>query len=605
MNLNNSKKESSCPCLSNSELLLCISNNWPALKRPKAVVLEHLGNCRACQENERRVRARFERLLGKFRAVLKPASPPIVKNPLLVIPEVHIPNDSVKLVLNSTGTSMSMNGSITHGKPALAEVNNPNSHSNLDCRRIPKLLAQIGCSDFDLARSAIYQIRSLWKNNRDGLHNCLRQLMSNPIRWREKQMISADLLQGSPEAVAYKEYKQDVTPEDANRWLKDRKTRFFRVVETNHRRLLVALVKPHRKQFQAAMFRFGDQDFVLFVRNDLAEQTCLEAVIHELNHAFDFILEAPPLQTNPSAISNDLRIASHAQIQRRVDQIEKQRVARWAAEEIPLPNGAGVYFDTGSQCDAVWEAIRHQTHKNDLSSLTVCTNSGMILRSWLDAQHAQQLPDVLRIQLEFLGGTFDFQHQACYGDAAAKKLLSGGFMPHAMFIGTSGLGFDGGIHFGSHAGPAEQLTKELLFRCRAKVRCILTTAQKIGSASGCVFDILTLKGLDTRAPIYILTTAPEPKSSFSKQFEDAKAAFQGPAIRKKLHRLGLRVRWVTIDAKSEIPKATELIEMPKPERVLKSRNIPFVARSGAKRTTRNAERCGSGGHSVQAKHLKA
>ena len=233
------------------------------------------------------------------------------------------------------------------------------------------------------------------------------------------------------------------------------------------------------------------------------------------------------------------------------------------ANEIPLANGAGIYLDAGSQCFFVYEEVRDLIKETRLANVTMFTNSFMVLESW-KSDHL--IPQLRGTEVEMAGDIFDAPHLALYGHALPAKLLSGRFKPAAVYIGTSGIEFeDDRVLLGYHAGDLEAEAKMVLFKCPAKARVILVTPQKIGNPGGRVFDILSVDKLDTRAPIYLVTAAPE-SGEQEGQFRRAQDIFKGKSMREALIRKQMPMHWITLERIAPgIPKAIEHIVVPENE----------------------------------------
>lgn len=162
------------------------------------------------------------------------------------------------------------------------------------------------------------------------------------------------------------------------------------------------------------------------------------------------------------------------------------------------------------------------------------------------------------------GSVFDDEHLAFYGEAVKEVLMAGHFRPSVTYVGTSGLEFDdrAGILFGYHAGEAELQVKEYLFECPTKTRVILATPNKIGVAGGLAFDVLKSAKLDTRAPIYLVTVAPEPGTESEEQFAEARKIFLGDSIQSKIRDKKLEFHWVTLRRGQKPPVPIEHLVAP-------------------------------------------
>ena len=238
-------------------------------------------------------------------------------------------------------------------------------------------------------------------------------------------------------------------------------------------------------------------------------------------------------------------VKSWANIQKDADAIRKRLVATWAARNFRLRGGSGVYFDAGSSCLSAWEELAKQiVTDGHPSQIQVVTNNLMILNHFAN----DPSPLLHGTRMSSVGEYFDVLHQAYFGPAIETRLRSGVFCPDVMYIGTNGIGFgeDGALLFGFHADEPELEVKQLLFAnpCKAKARVILTTPPKIGNPGGTVFDILKLKELDCRSPLYLLTTAPTDEER--EAYEDALRIFRTDTMQNAIRDRKLNFRWIEV-----------------------------------------------------------
>jgi hypothetical protein len=221
---------------------------------------------------------------------------------------------------------------------------------------------------------------------------------------------------------------------------------------------------------------------------------------------------------------------------------EKKAVAEWVDSKYCLPGGAGVFFDAGSQCSLQWERTQERLLLGQVSHLSIVTSSALIIQNFSQKVIAHALRGTT---VAIAGDIFDVEHLAFLGNSAKDRLMSRRFRPAIVYIGTSGIEFDGSsILFGYHAGDAERELKGLLFECPAKDRVILATPRKIGNAGGAVFDVLKLNG---NAPIRLVTAEPPKGSPWRAQFDRALEIFNGPQMQKAFRNKKLTFRLTCID----------------------------------------------------------
>lgn len=272
---------------------------------------------------------------------------------------------------------------------------------------------------------------------------------------------------------------------------------------------------------------------------------------------------ATPSKLTRTPIST--RPVDFALAQLEVDPKEKELAARWAVCHLPLTSGAGIVLDAGTSCLAVWESLVEQICTGRLAHLLVYTNNLLVLEHWRD--HVST-PQIRETKVKLFGWELDPSHMAFYGsEDARKKLLSDSLRPSIVYIGTSGIEFDAhrGILFGYHQDDAEREIKELLFKCYAKTRIILSTPSKMGQAGGQVLNLLSIPHLDAEAPIYLITTRPKPgeRKKIKDQFDRAKKTFASPEIQNAIRQKGIDFHWIVVDPESgEVPKELEHLRAP-------------------------------------------
>jgi hypothetical protein len=232
----------------------------------------------------------------------------------------------------------------------------------------------------------------------------------------------------------------------------------------------------------------------------------------------------------------------------------KELAAKWVLDELSFGSGAGLILDAGSSCCQLWKETAKAIVSGDCAHLTIYTNNLLVLDEWREGSY---MPQIRGTKIKIFGWELDCSHRAFYGgtDEVRQRLTDKNFRPWAVFIGTSGIEFDGGgeggIFFGYHADEAELQIKKILFQCKTRMRIILATPHKIGYAGGSVFDILDVKGLDTTAPLYLVTTAPDQEEkSYKEQFEEARRIYESKPMQQKIKESGLVFHWIILDPES-------------------------------------------------------
>jgi DeoR/GlpR family transcriptional regulator of sugar metabolism len=287
---------------------------------------------------------------------------------------------------------------------------------------------------------------------------------------------------------------------------------------------------------------------------DLPDSSSPSTISHHLNAMHKYI--------EPSVVESRTFAPLYVddQLKREVD--EKQLVARWIAEDLPLTYGSSLFIDAGSQCCFAWRALLEKINRDKLSQLSVLTSSMLVLEDWsknyCDAQ--QRVP---RVQIS--GGDFDAPHLAFYG---ADKSRFSNFRPAAVLIGAVGIEVrPDGILLGYNAGAQEHADKKLLFHAlRAKRHIVLATPSKIGDPGGMAFDILSLNPseLDSSAPIYIVTTTPAKGTIHEEALQTTLATLRSAQMQTRLKEKGLVLRWVTVSEGPNKELISKTEEFPEP-----------------------------------------
>jgi hypothetical protein len=226
---------------------------------------------------------------------------------------------------------------------------------------------------------------------------------------------------------------------------------------------------------------------------------------------------------------------------------DKELVAKFIAEKLPIAEGAGLFVDAGSQCFQAYNAIARSADERDQSQLNLFTSNMFVLYSWIaNRWNARtRFPTI-----EIAGGEVDVEHRAFYGLSDNQGFKS--FRPSLVLIGASGFEVEPGrLWLGTHAGEHEIKDKEHLFRCPAKNRVILLTPGKIGQAGSRPLDLLSLEPPEEeriQAPIYIVTASPSHKQvEYRDNYANAMEAMRSEVMRLKLQRRRLTVHWVTLN----------------------------------------------------------
>lgn len=284
------------------------------------------------------------------------------------------------------------------------------------------------------------------------------------------------------------------------------------------------------------------------------------------------------IQGNNEYLKKKEHIQSHksgdyALMQQDVAPRHKELAAKWVLNELSFGSGAGLILDAGSSCWKLWKETAKAIEAGDYPHLTIYTNNLFVLDEWRENSYK---PQIRSTKVKIFGWELDCSHRAFYGgtDEVRQRLTDKNFRPWAVFIGTSGIEFGGkdGILFGYHADEAELQIKKILFQCKTRMRIILATPQKIGYAGGIVFDILDVKGLDTTAPLYLVTTAPDQEEkSHQKQFYEARRIYKSEAMQQKIRESGLSFHWIILDPKTGIIREElKILPLESPKRAQRS-----------------------------------
>ena len=243
--------------------------------------------------------------------------------------------------------------------------------------------------------------------------------------------------------------------------------------------------------------------------------------------------------------SQNEKAYEYAVRQEDVEKREKTLIAKWVTNNFPFGDGDGILLDAGSSCLAVWDEFSRKIGE-DITHLSFWTNNFQVLKRWASSREYA----IRETQLEILGSVLDPSHQAFFGPIARQALTPSSFRPKAVYIGCSGVVFDPneGILFSYHAGDRERDFKQLLFQCSCSLRFILATGKKVGAIGAHAFDILSIRDVSSRGPIYLVTTEPEPETR--EQFEQSKAAFQKQEMAGRIRRAGLDFHWVILDSET-------------------------------------------------------
>lgn len=400
----------------------------------------------------------------------------------------------------------------------------------------------------EVVASALTTLRGLKRRNHESFFGCLRHIAGREFQATHQATILRETRRHIAHAgiLAFCGFEESVSPQEAITWLEQPTTTMYDLAQGPARHILVAEVASGDKRFTAAWLKAEPQRHILLVNGGLTADDRLGKVWHEIDvHGIDRLCSL-------KSTGEEIQMPEHEQVsfvqsQMRIDPDEKTVLSRWAVDDLPHPlrDGDGVFLDAGSSCLDVWRVIGDRLRASQFRHLTVYTSNFMILQDWTSENRS--IPRS-QAKVNLAGSVFDDEHLAFYGEAVRDVLMSGRFRPSVVYVGTSGIEFDdkAGILFGYHAGDPEYEVKQCYFQCPAKQRIILATPRKIGVAGGLAFNVLKVSELDTRAPIYLVTTEPEPDSEEERQFEKAKEVFEGENIQRAIRESGVKFHWITL-----------------------------------------------------------
>ncbi len=402
-------------------------------------------------------------------------------------------------------------------------------------------------------------------------------------------------------SIVYCNQRDSISRADALSWLEDHSTQVSELVASPHRSICIASVDDARavprKRFESCLISLDNKVHIIVCSGNLTGYERTRRICHELLHLVtaestedrghsyapkqvddennkQFIRSKPMEQINQNKQVNDRphegpSVALFALDQSHVEPEDKEILANWVTHELPLSSGGGIIVDAGTSCREVWRQIIGQIEMKKCLHMTVYTNSLLVLEDWLKNVDN---PHVSGTCVELYGSRLDAHRLAFYGSEynrgdVREKIMSQGFQPMHVYIGTSGIRFDdkGRILFGYHGGGAERVVKELLFQRPTEKRIILASPSKIDFTSGSSFDLLKVKNLNT-APIYLVTTnAPENRPALKKKYKKAIEGFTSPAMEKAIRaHEGLEFHWIIIDQNdSGLPKMEKHLVVPK------------------------------------------
>ncbi len=381
-----------------------------------------------------------------------------------------------------------------------------------------------------------------------------------------EKAVLLDVLGSQCRVMAHCEARAQLPVSDALTHLRSPTTHFYPLVDGPSRRIFAALGAVGDARFKATWLTFPHENYVFLIRDEgvghMTKSNVTDRIVHEFTH-LSGELRARATSVEPaSPVAEPEPYLSYVEQQYAVEPLEKLTVARWARFDAPVPLApcAGLFFDAGSGCKAVYDVTCEGILTGQVSNLAIKTNSLPVING-----HAKALrsPRMNGTSVDVVGDTFDSMHEAFFGPSAHDKLNSA-FMPSAVYIGTNGIEFAefGGtpkIHFGYHgSNDKEGVFKKLLFQCPAKSRVIVATPAKIGNTSGNVMDLLALEKLDNSAPIYLVTVEPESHSTSRKAFEQSKRIFLGATMQAKLAEMELEFFWIILERNPDaMPKVKE------------------------------------------------
>ena len=228
---------------------------------------------------------------------------------------------------------------------------------------------------------------------------------------------------------------------------------------------------------------------------------------------------------------------------------KKTAVAKYALEELRnhsvIRDGDTIFIDAGSSPMKVWESLKVL---EGYKYKSVYTSNYLIIKDWMD--NSYNIPESSNSKVIMVGNKLDRDHGAFYGDALCSTMEDPSFRPAVMFIGCAGIEFDKahGIFYGYHGDDLEASAKTSYFKCRSRIKIILATPEKIGSAGGQVFNLLNIRDFDYESPICLITTEPEEKRE-KHNFDRAMQIFKSSEFMKLIKGRKIKFRWIVIDSK--------------------------------------------------------
>jgi len=457
-----------------------------------------------------------------------------------------------------------------------------------------------------------HQARIAWRNlrkflqllfeDKDGLFAFLRQQVLIPATIQDQLFLKELLHQPDSLArvAAYYGQEDEVLATEARDWLRHESTSISSLVSTPHRRIFIAVVDEARvapqKRFTAFWLQLSNECHVIAVSKRVPKKHELPKIIcHELEEIYQTVTNSIVNnieENNEMSSYDELMVAeektdfeeaffeevldeemadegrkeieegSFAAKQRRRDSRKKEIVALWVSQHLPLGDGAGVVIDAGSACLKVWAIIVGLIMRHVYSFLRVFTNNFQVLQLWSKSYNS---PGLRTTDVQLMGDRLDWEHLAFYGSEAVKKVMDPDFVATNVYIGASGIEFNQNrkaIRIVYHE-PTEREHKVHLFKCRARRRIVLLTPHKIGRAGALGFNILDIDGIDTEAPIYLVTTKPEEGSEEEKEFKQVRRAFESKELDAAVKEKNLVLHWITVDCKKgEAPKMVDHFWLP-------------------------------------------
>ncbi len=454
-----------------------------------------------------------------------------------------------------------------------------------------KRIALMGHSDPRIAKEACRDFTRYFYVYYDFVRKYLQGLereadVGTDLARRARERVVSYLTQ-SARVLAYNEQQgSPLTEEQAGALLQDESTRIIELVSEPERQIYLARIRDSLKGnplgCDGFLARIGNTTYVIAAAQRLDDDQLSRTVVHEFEHmievgAFDSRLSGEaktdvPADRSPPNQDATRRYVSFAmsQMEFRVD--DKEVLARWIVQHMPVRTGAGIVIESGSSCLKIWDQILERVKQNICGNLVVYTNSDQVLGTLRDSMDD---PHVRQIMMELVGSSLDVEHLAYYSSwnsdesnrEVRDKVMSDRFQPSYVYMGTSAVRFDakGRIFLGYHAGYKERATKEVFLQRSTQARIIPVIADKIGYAGGLSIDVLGVEGLDS-SPIYLVTTPPRSTDQKGmERFARAKDAFLSEGMQQAISRHnGLVVHWVTVAASGgDAPIIKEHLVMPR------------------------------------------